>query len=545
MKPSCVIYCRVSSKEQEDSGFSLDAQKKLLEEYASAKGFEVMKLFRISESASGKQVRSIFNDMLAYVASDNIQNILCEKIDRLTRNLKDAATVNDWVHEYPDRAVHFVKENFIVSKHTRAHENLVWDMKVAIARFYTNNLSEEVHKGLNEKASQGMYPGSFKYGYLSVGEKGRKHFIRDPNTFCAVKKLLEDYASGQYSMKHLALMAWSSGIRTRYGKKLYKSQIERLLVDTFNYGWFTWKGKLIKGQHEPLISKAAYDRIQEVRIRKKAPSYGRRDFLFSKMITCGECGGSITSEIQRGHVYCHCNGYKDCKQKKYIRQEVIEAEIMKILEVFTKLNQRNVEEICETVRSKHLDEVNYKESVIDSLTALRKAVQIKVDRLYDDKLSGVISEDFWRNKHKTLILEQDDLEVQLDRLKTQDVKYFELGLNILKLVTQAKDIYEKRSLSEKRMLLRHLFESISLKDGKLICKLQYLVRKLYERLSIDENSFEHGKAFINGMKNAFDLKMNVMLALEDSFRTIEWEKEYENPQKLMSEIHEIVIPNNA
>ncbi len=95
MKSNSVIYCRVSSREQEDTGYSLDAQQKLLEDYAEKKGFKVAKIFRISESASGKQIRKIFNEMLECATEHAIENILCEKIDRLTRNLKDAATASD------------------------------------------------------------------------------------------------------------------------------------------------------------------------------------------------------------------------------------------------------------------------------------------------------------------------------------------------------------------------------------------------------------------------------------------------------------------
>ncbi len=516
MKIKAVIYTRVSSRDQEESGYSLDAQQKLLEEYASKKGFEVLKVFRITESASGKQIRIIFSEMLDYVKRHNIENILCEKIDRLTRNLKDAAIINEWVQSSGDYSVHFVKENFIVNRNTRAHENLIWDMKVAIARFYTNNLSEEVRKGLNEKASQGMYPGSFKYGYLSEGEKGRKRFVKDQETHLAVKKLLESYASGQYSMKALLKMATDSGIRTRYGKKLYKSQIERLLVDTFNYGWFTWKGKLMKGDHEPLITKETYDQIQEIRIRKKAPFYLRKEFLFSKMITCGECDGSITSEIQKGHVYCHCNHYKDCGQKKYTREEVIESGLVNVMDVFARLNKTDIEQIREKIRANHADEIAYKESVINSLNSQYKAAQVKIDRLYDDKLAGVISDEFWAGKHKVLIDEQRALTTQLERLKTQETEYFEVGLNILELASRAKEIYSKRTPVEKRMLLKYLFKHISLKDGKVEYELKTPVRKLYEKLTLDENTFEPQKAFTDKAKASSGSKINTLLRRLDS-----------------------------
>src|SRR3989344_6728928 len=179
IKIKTIIYCRVSSKEQADEGYSLDAQEKLLREYAEKHDLEVVKAYRISESASGKQVRKSFLEMLLYATKHKVSVILCEKIDRLTRNLKDAATVDDWVREDAKREIHFVKESFVLNGNTRAHENLVWDMKVAIARFYTNNLSEEVRKGQKEKLAQGWIPMRAKIGYKTIGEKGHKIHVID------------------------------------------------------------------------------------------------------------------------------------------------------------------------------------------------------------------------------------------------------------------------------------------------------------------------------------------------------------------------------
>src|SRR5579859_8020506 len=165
-----IIFARVSSREQEETGYSLDAQVKLLKDYAAQHELDVLRIWRISESASGKQIRKLFNEMLRYVSQNSVPVIICEKIDRLTRNRKDASAVDDWVREKPGREVHFNKESFVLNIGTRAHENLVWDMKVAIARFYTNNLSEEVKKGQKEKLAQGWMPMRAKLGYKSVGE---------------------------------------------------------------------------------------------------------------------------------------------------------------------------------------------------------------------------------------------------------------------------------------------------------------------------------------------------------------------------------------
>jgi len=193
-----ILFCRVSSRDQEETGYSLPAQVKLLSEYSLRKGFDVAKIFDIAESASGKKQRKIFNEMLAFADKEKIDIIICEKVDRLTRNMKDAGIVDEWVKADKKREVHFVKENFVLNQNTKAHENLVWDMKVAIARFYANNLSEEVKKGLNEKANQQWYPGSHKRGYKTIGETKHKTWVIDdsPESMAPfIKKAFELYAN--------------------------------------------------------------------------------------------------------------------------------------------------------------------------------------------------------------------------------------------------------------------------------------------------------------------------------------------------------------
>ena len=76
-KLKAVIYCRVSSKEQEETGYSLDAQEKMLSEYAKNRFVVTGKPYRISESASGKQIRKKFNEMMAYVNKNKVSVILC------------------------------------------------------------------------------------------------------------------------------------------------------------------------------------------------------------------------------------------------------------------------------------------------------------------------------------------------------------------------------------------------------------------------------------------------------------------------------------
>ena len=94
-----VLWARVSTKEQSEEGYSLDAQVKMLREYASKNNIRILKEFIIPESASGKQERKKFQEMLQYLRENpKIQHILFEKVDRATRNFKDSVRLNDWLY---------------------------------------------------------------------------------------------------------------------------------------------------------------------------------------------------------------------------------------------------------------------------------------------------------------------------------------------------------------------------------------------------------------------------------------------------------------
>ena len=92
-----VIYCRVSSKEQEETGYSLPAQEKYLRDFAEKEKLTVDIVFPVSESASGATQRKTFNKMMEYIRKNDIHAIIVETTDRVTRNFKDALTIDKWV----------------------------------------------------------------------------------------------------------------------------------------------------------------------------------------------------------------------------------------------------------------------------------------------------------------------------------------------------------------------------------------------------------------------------------------------------------------
>jgi len=137
-----VLRARVSSKEQEEGGFSLPAQVRPLREYAARNGIVIAHEFIDVESAKTGG-RSGFNEMVQYLKKHHMtcRTILVEKTDRLYRNIKDWAVLDDLGF-----TIHFVKENVIIGPESRSNDQFVHGIKVLMARNYSLNLVKKPSK---------------------------------------------------------------------------------------------------------------------------------------------------------------------------------------------------------------------------------------------------------------------------------------------------------------------------------------------------------------------------------------------------------------
>ncbi len=522
-----VIICRVSSKEQEDTGYSLDAQEKLLEEYADKNNFHVLASFRISESATEKFARKKFIEILRFIKKDKANLILCEKIDRLTRNPKDALIVSDWVHEDKNNAAHFVKENFIVSQNTRAHENLVWDMKVAVARFYTNNLSEEVKKGQKEKLAQGWLPTKPPPGYVTSGEKGHKIHVVDPNLSTHMKKLFELYATGNYSIIKLEDEMYKEGLRSRNGNKVLQSRIYELLNDPFYYGYMKWNGELYPGKHEPLISKELFNKVQSILNRRgKNPLSTKHKVLFKGKIFCEGCGGVVSWELQKGTWYGHCNNHltsRNCPLKTYIKEKQVEEQIFSILEAIAPKNEAVLEWIEQMILTEHKVQVETREIEIQRLNGLLLNIRKVKDKYFEATINQIVPLEFCTRRIAECDQEENELLTALDNVKNKSDDFQQLCLLIHELAFKARKIYTMASIDEKRLLLSQIFTNF-IQNGynikpKFNLAAEYLIEWIPKLNTIYEQQKVHTKY---GLNAEIDPNLPALLAWVDKLRTLKW-----------------------
>ena len=196
-----ILYCRVSTREQAETGHSLEAQQELLKAYATQKGLAVAGIIAVPESASGARERVHFAEMLARVRREGINHILTEKVDRISRNFKEAIKLQDWIEADSARYIHFVKQSLIIGQNSKSSDTFMWDIFLSMARQYSRNLSEEVRKGQRTAVAKGLFVGSQKVGYISHGKHNKspegKARTPDPAMKSVIKNIFIQIASGK------------------------------------------------------------------------------------------------------------------------------------------------------------------------------------------------------------------------------------------------------------------------------------------------------------------------------------------------------------
>ncbi|MDE8653883.1 recombinase family protein [Novosphingobium sp. H3SJ31-1] len=327
-----MLYARVSTRDQEKEGYSIPAQVKLLEDYAALNGL-IIASSHVDVETARKAGRTAFGEMLRYLRRHpEVRILLVEKTDRLYRNIKDWAIIDDLGIE-----VHFVKENFILSDDCRSSEKFMHGIKVLMAKSYIDNLSEEATKGMAEKARQGLWPSIAPFGYANVIDpSGRKVVVVDPEIGPLVTLLYDWFASGRYTLTSITRKARLAGIKGRRSRNpIASATIYRILRNRFYAGVIEWGEAIHEGVHEPLISKALWDAVQDILDGRSSTNIraNPREFAFSGLIKCGHCGCAAVAEIKKErYIYYHCTGYRGKCPERYVREEVLEERFTAVLD---------------------------------------------------------------------------------------------------------------------------------------------------------------------------------------------------------------------
>jgi len=192
-------------------------------------------------------------------------------------------------------------------------------------------------------------------------------------------------------------------------------------------------------------------------------------FLFKGIIKCAECDCTISWETQKGNIYGHCHHYRPCNQNMRLKEEQIELQLIDVLDRLKIKNSRIADWMKKSLKESHQDEKHYRQTSLEELNKQYDKLQVRLDKMYEDKLDEKIKEDFYNRKEKEYRTEQSQILEDKEKHQNSDINYKELGLNFYELAQRGKEIYLKlrEKPEEKRKLLKLVFENFKLNNGIL------------------------------------------------------------------------------
>lgn len=466
------VYVRVSTDEQAEEGYSIQAQKRKLLAYIESQDWTLFDIF-IDDGYSAKDLeRTEIKRLLHCITENQVDVVLVYRLDRLTRSASDCDKLLKLFEK------HNVKfQSSTESFETRTAAGRLFIRLIAdLAQWERETIAERVRFGMEQKVREGKRPGGkFPYGYDKQGK-----LIAEEVKI--IKRLRFMYIYENLSYKKVADKLFIEGIDRR-GHAWTASTVKLTLENPFYAGIIRFGSKLPNGKYpqrnvdervDCVYGESQYEVIwtleefKEHTSRMKSRSTGgysrKQDYWFTGILRCGRCGAAMFGRMatqrsrkdgqQIRYPYYWCSSRKDnnsCNMPMF-RQKHVEHLIMKLIEnIILDNNLLNNEHNAEQQRKKlKLDENKLKRNLTDLNTRRKKWQYMFVEGLIDS------------NELKERLREEDESKSMImDKLKSIQESFGE-KIDIPKL-TKFKDAWTLANGLEKQELLRTIFKRITLK----------------------------------------------------------------------------------
>lgn len=272
------LYIRVSTEAQAEEGYSIGAQTDRLTAFCHMKAIDDFTCF-VDGGYSGSHLeRPGMQQLIAAVCAGEIARVVVYKLDRLSRSQKDTLYLIEDV--FLPHQVEFVSINENIDTGTPYGRAMVGILS-AFAQLERENIFLRTRMGMLERVKRGLWPGGGRtpYGYDYDTSLG----ILVPNADAPkVPELFELFADG-WSVQRLS---------AAYGF-VYPNLVSQILRHEIYTGSIRYKGNLYTGKHEPLISTAIFDKVQQQRQERTTRPRTESIHLLSGLLVCGCCGAKM------------------------------------------------------------------------------------------------------------------------------------------------------------------------------------------------------------------------------------------------------------
>jgi site-specific DNA recombinase len=454
------IYVRKSTDESNRQVLSIQAQLFELQESAKREGITVSRIFEESRTAKAPG-RPQFNLMLAEIEKGKAQGILAWHPDRLARNSVDGGRIVYLVDIGKIRDLRFPTFRF----EPTAHGKFMLNVAFSQSKYYVDNLSENIKRGIRQKLRNGVWPNRPPVGYFN--DRNARHIAVDGAKASLVRKAFELYATGNYALHEVRARMNEVGLLSCAGKRMSVSNYQSMFKNPFFYGIMSFNGEMFEGKHEPIISKRLYDEVQAVMERKsKAKTPELKPYLYRGLFQCGECGCVITTETQKGHNYLRCTKRVSPCTQKYVREEAIAEQVDRIIGKVA-LEAAIADAMVAELEKERETSAQAEEVAFASTKAALAACEKQIDLLLDMRLSEQIGEPEYVSKKHILVNRKAELRGKLESFEANRRNRFEPAIRFVLEAKHGADLLAEGNQEKKRDFLKKVGSNLRVAEKSL------------------------------------------------------------------------------
>ncbi|WP_242699627.1 recombinase family protein [Faecalibacterium sp. Marseille-P9590] len=484
------LYERLSRDDNlEGESYSIGNQKKLLTKVAKEKGYTNLVHF-LDDGISGVTMnRPGFVEMMQQLEQGKASAVFVKDLSRLGRNYIEVGRLTE--EFFPDHDIRLVAVSDNID--TAEGENELAPIRNLFNEWYARDISKKRRISNKIKGNAGEPMGLPPYGYIK-DPNNPKHWVIDEEAAQVVRRIFDMTLEG-FGTEQIATQFEKEGIltpqtywiqkgigrpgktKTRPATKWNGSTITHLLYqqeycgDVLNFKTYSksYKNKkrihndpenwvVFQNVHEPIIERAVFEQVQQKRgkMRKRRTSNGEHN-MFSGLLVCADCGCNLHFHFNQGNPeikYFNCSNYKGnrgtCQSTHYIRVDFLEEVVLGEIRRLTKFASLYEDDFLKAVigHSQQADEADrkLKEKELKALLARDEELDGLFERIYEDNVSGKISDERFSRMSRRYEDEQKELTEKIKQLRSEIEKQSsrtmttDMFISLVRKYTRAKKL---------------------------------------------------------------------------------------------------------
>ena len=504
------LYERLSRDDNlEGESYSIGNQKKLLTKVAKEKGYTNLIHF-LDDGISGVTMdRPGFVDMIQQLEQGRAAAVFVKDLSRLGRNYIEVGRLTE--EFFPEHDIRLVAVSDNID--TAEGENELAPIRNLFNEWYARDISKKRRISNKIKGNAGEPMGQPPYGYIKDPDNP-KRWIVDDEAAQVVRRIysmtLEGYGTEQIATQLekeeiLTPRAYwlKKGIK-RPGKgkqqpatKWNSSTVTKILSlqeycgDILNFKTYSksYKNKkrlendrenwvIFKDVHEPIIERSVFEQVQQKRgkIRKRRTNEGEHN-MFSGLLVCADCGCNLHFHFNQGNPeikYFNCSNYKgnrgSCTSTHYVRVDFLEQVVLGEIRRLTKFASLYEDEFLKAVigHSQQAAETDrkLKEKELKALLARDEELDGLFERIYEDNVSGKLSDDRFAKMSRRYEDEQKELAEKIKKLRSEIEKQSSQAMTTDMFISLVRKYTRARKLTPR--MLNELVEKIEVYNAEKI-----------------------------------------------------------------------------